>query len=176
MEAELLRSKTELMLLNNQLLEAVQKRLELSLELEAWKVKTVESPRLAVTHTHLDHRHDVLTQTCAPEECTSPLTPQLSAHNTNYDWNLIYASVAFVCRGMQHERGPAQGVFLLQRDSKCPFAFWRGPLKRAHHSVHYNLAMLVISGFGSNLESERTGSKSSLCVYSHRETVLKRPH
>lgn len=38
MEAELLRSKTELMLLNNQLLEAVQKRLELSLELEAWKV------------------------------------------------------------------------------------------------------------------------------------------
>lgn len=38
MEAELLKSKTELMLLNNHLLEAVQKRLELSLELEAWKV------------------------------------------------------------------------------------------------------------------------------------------
>ncbi|XP_035035065.1 bicaudal-D-related protein 2-like [Hippoglossus stenolepis] len=37
MEAELLRSKTEMMLLNNQLLEAVQKRLELSLEVEAWK-------------------------------------------------------------------------------------------------------------------------------------------
>lgn len=37
MEAELLRSKTEMMSLNNQLLEAVQKRLELSLELEAWK-------------------------------------------------------------------------------------------------------------------------------------------
>ncbi|XP_054610429.1 bicaudal-D-related protein 2-like [Dunckerocampus dactyliophorus] len=37
MEAELLRSKTEMMLLNNQLLEAAQKRLELSLELEAWK-------------------------------------------------------------------------------------------------------------------------------------------
>ncbi|XP_056262510.1 bicaudal-D-related protein 2-like [Pseudoliparis swirei] len=37
MEAELLRSKTEMMLLNNQLLEAVQKRLALSLELEAWK-------------------------------------------------------------------------------------------------------------------------------------------
>lgn len=37
MEAELLRSKTEMMLLNNQLLEAVQKRLELSLELESWK-------------------------------------------------------------------------------------------------------------------------------------------
>lgn len=41
MEAELLRSKTEMMQLNNQLLEAVQKRLELSLELEAWKVKAV---------------------------------------------------------------------------------------------------------------------------------------
>ncbi|CAL8304212.1 unnamed protein product [Gadus morhua 'NCC'] len=37
MEAELLRSKSEMMYLNNQLLEAVQKRLELSLELEAWK-------------------------------------------------------------------------------------------------------------------------------------------
>ncbi|KAK6316653.1 hypothetical protein J4Q44_G00120530 [Coregonus suidteri] len=37
MEAELLRSKTEMMLLNNQLLEAVQKRLELALELETWK-------------------------------------------------------------------------------------------------------------------------------------------
>lgn len=46
MEAELLKSKTELMLLNNQLLEAVQKRLELSLELEAWKVnaKTTAPP------------------------------------------------------------------------------------------------------------------------------------
>ncbi|XP_070774057.1 bicaudal-D-related protein 2-like [Enoplosus armatus] len=37
MEAELLRSKTEMMMLNNQLLEAVQKRLELAVELEAWK-------------------------------------------------------------------------------------------------------------------------------------------
>lgn len=37
MEAELLRSKTEMMNLNNHLLEAAQKRLELSLELEAWK-------------------------------------------------------------------------------------------------------------------------------------------
>ncbi|XP_037834840.1 bicaudal-D-related protein 2-like [Kryptolebias marmoratus] len=37
MEDEVLRSKTEMMMLNNQLLEAAQKRLELSLELEAWK-------------------------------------------------------------------------------------------------------------------------------------------
>uniref|UniRef100_A0A1A7WVW7 Si:dkey-17e16.17 n=1 Tax=Iconisemion striatum TaxID=60296 RepID=A0A1A7WVW7_9TELE len=37
MEAEVLRSKTEMMVLNNHLLEAAQKRLELSLELEAWK-------------------------------------------------------------------------------------------------------------------------------------------
>lgn len=37
METELLKSKNELMTLNNQLLEAVQSRLELSIELEAWK-------------------------------------------------------------------------------------------------------------------------------------------
>ncbi|KAM4544762.1 bicaudal-D-related protein 2-like [Odontesthes bonariensis] len=37
MEGEVLRSKTEMMTLNNHLLEAAQKRLELSLELEAWK-------------------------------------------------------------------------------------------------------------------------------------------
>ncbi|XP_037543275.1 bicaudal-D-related protein 2-like [Nematolebias whitei] len=37
MEDEVLRSKTEMMMLNNQLLEAAQKRLELSLELESWK-------------------------------------------------------------------------------------------------------------------------------------------
>ncbi|KAK2872755.1 hypothetical protein QQF64_017606 [Cirrhinus molitorella] len=37
METELLKSKNELMTLNNQLLEAVQSRLELSVELEAWK-------------------------------------------------------------------------------------------------------------------------------------------
>ncbi|XP_056093085.1 bicaudal-D-related protein 2-like [Rhinichthys klamathensis goyatoka] len=37
METELLRSKNEMMTLNNQLLEAVQSRLELSIELEAWK-------------------------------------------------------------------------------------------------------------------------------------------
>lgn len=43
MEDELLRSKTDLMLLNNQLLEAVQKRLEQSLELENWKVNTTKS-------------------------------------------------------------------------------------------------------------------------------------
>ncbi|XP_026859880.2 bicaudal-D-related protein 2-like [Electrophorus electricus] len=37
MESELLKSKTELMLLNNQLLEAVQSRLDMAIELEAWK-------------------------------------------------------------------------------------------------------------------------------------------
>ncbi|TRY87381.1 hypothetical protein DNTS_013871 [Danionella cerebrum] len=37
MENELLKSKNELMTLNNQLLEAVQSRLEMSIELEAWK-------------------------------------------------------------------------------------------------------------------------------------------
>lgn len=42
MEDELLRSKTDMMMLNNQLLEAVQKRLEMSLELEAWKVNVAK--------------------------------------------------------------------------------------------------------------------------------------
>ncbi|XP_018588092.1 BICD family-like cargo adapter 1 isoform X2 [Scleropages formosus] len=37
MEAELFRSKNDLMLLNNQLLEAIQRKLELSQELEAWQ-------------------------------------------------------------------------------------------------------------------------------------------
>ncbi|XP_051956368.1 uncharacterized protein LOC127625246 [Xyrauchen texanus] len=37
MESELLKSKNELMTLNNHLLEAVQRRLELTIELESWK-------------------------------------------------------------------------------------------------------------------------------------------
>lgn len=38
MEAELVRSKKDMMCLNNQLLEAIQRKLELSQELEAWQV------------------------------------------------------------------------------------------------------------------------------------------
>lgn len=38
MEAELVRAKTDMMCLNNQLLEAIQRKLELSQELEAWQV------------------------------------------------------------------------------------------------------------------------------------------
>lgn len=38
MEAELVRSKNDMMCLNNQLLEAIQRKLELSQELEAWQV------------------------------------------------------------------------------------------------------------------------------------------
>lgn len=38
MEEELFRSKNDLMSLNNQLLEAIQRKLELSQELEAWQV------------------------------------------------------------------------------------------------------------------------------------------
>lgn len=59
MEAELLKSKTELMVLNNHLLEAVQKRLELSLELEAWKVRT------STTNSTKSH--------AVPEECIKSL-------------------------------------------------------------------------------------------------------
>ncbi|XP_061755170.1 bicaudal-D-related protein 2-like isoform X2 [Nerophis ophidion] len=52
MEVEILRSKTEMMLLNNQLLEAAQKRLELSLELEAWKedVQLMLNQQLVLQH------------------------------------------------------------------------------------------------------------------------------
>lgn len=39
MEAELLRTKHDMMCLNNQLLEAIQRKLELSQELEAWQVR-----------------------------------------------------------------------------------------------------------------------------------------
>lgn len=39
MEAELVRSKNDMMCLNNQLLEAIQRKLELSQELEAWQVE-----------------------------------------------------------------------------------------------------------------------------------------
>lgn len=38
MEVELVRSKNDMMCLNNQLLEAIQRKLELSQELEAWQV------------------------------------------------------------------------------------------------------------------------------------------
>ena len=38
MEMELVRSKNEMMSLNNQLLEAIQRKLVLSQELEAWQV------------------------------------------------------------------------------------------------------------------------------------------
>lgn len=38
MEVELVRSKNDMMSLNNQLLDAIQRKLELSQELEAWQV------------------------------------------------------------------------------------------------------------------------------------------
>lgn len=95
METELLRSKTELMLLNNQLLEAVQKRLELSLELEAWKVKNKTSAEPIFQLRGADAN---LCTHWASEECVRPLTLQLTAQNTKYDWNLTNASGTFVCR------------------------------------------------------------------------------
>lgn len=42
MEAELVRSKNDMMCLNNQLLEAIQRKLELSQELEAWQVGALD--------------------------------------------------------------------------------------------------------------------------------------
>ncbi|XP_062868226.1 bicaudal-D-related protein 2-like [Trichomycterus rosablanca] len=48
METELMKCKTELMMLNNHLLEAVQRRLEMAIELEAWKddVQTILNHQL----------------------------------------------------------------------------------------------------------------------------------
>lgn len=46
MEAELLKSKNDMMCLNNQLLEAIQRKLELSQELEAWQVRSIFVPKL----------------------------------------------------------------------------------------------------------------------------------
>lgn len=90
MEAELLRSKTELMLLNNQLLEAVQKRLELSLELEAWKVKTKPAPSPYFS--------------CGAPVHALCFRRVRQAFNTStdgseyQDWHLTKASGTFVCR------------------------------------------------------------------------------
>lgn len=51
MEAELVRSKNDMMCLNNQLLEAIQRKLELSQELEAWQVGTLDISSPSRIHT-----------------------------------------------------------------------------------------------------------------------------
>ncbi len=51
MEAELLRTKHEMMCLNNQLLEAIQRKLQLSQELEAWQVRTVFNYNSSITQS-----------------------------------------------------------------------------------------------------------------------------
>lgn len=50
MEAELVRSKNDMMSLNNQLLEAIQRKLELSQELEAWQVRSLSLHMLSLCH------------------------------------------------------------------------------------------------------------------------------
>ncbi|KAK5868599.1 hypothetical protein PBY51_009599 [Eleginops maclovinus] len=52
MEAELIRSKNDMMCLNNQLLEAIQRKLELSQELEAWQddIQTIINQQLQSQH------------------------------------------------------------------------------------------------------------------------------
>lgn len=51
MEAELVRSKNDMMCLNNQLLEAIQRKLELSQELEAWQVGALDISSPSRIHT-----------------------------------------------------------------------------------------------------------------------------
>ncbi|KAM9358918.1 BICD family-like cargo adapter 1 isoform 2-T2 [Symphorus nematophorus] len=62
MEAELVRSKNDMMSLNNQLLEAIQRKLELSQELEAWQAQQDglhldTSVLLFLHHLHLEFGH-----------------------------------------------------------------------------------------------------------------------
>lgn len=45
-----MRSRNDMMYLNNQLLEAIQRKLELSQELEAWQVGKTPSHRLSFSH------------------------------------------------------------------------------------------------------------------------------
>ncbi|KAG8008032.1 hypothetical protein GBF38_003773 [Nibea albiflora] len=92
MEAELLRSKTELMLLNNQLLEAVQKRLELSLELEAWKEdvqlilqQQLKSQQQSEQAQKKTYRLGILRRNNRPPIQRPPTIPQATStpHTTN---------------------------------------------------------------------------------------------
>lgn len=53
MEAELVRAKNDMMCLNNQLLEAIQRKLELSQELEAWQVGALDVSSPSPIHAFL---------------------------------------------------------------------------------------------------------------------------
>lgn len=53
-----MRSRNEMMNLNNQLLEAIQRKLELSQELEAWQVRNL-SRALSHTFTHTHEKQCV---------------------------------------------------------------------------------------------------------------------
>lgn len=62
MEAELVRSKNDMMCLNNQLLEAIQRKLELSQELEAWQVGALFSIFLELDISSRRHIHTLTSQ------------------------------------------------------------------------------------------------------------------
>lgn len=53
MEAELVRAKNDMMCLNNQLLEAIQRKLELSQELEAWQVGALDVSSPSCIHAFI---------------------------------------------------------------------------------------------------------------------------
>lgn len=55
MEVELAKCKIDMMSLNSQLLDAIQQKVNLSQQLEAWQVSSLTSPegRVQGTHSHL---------------------------------------------------------------------------------------------------------------------------
>ncbi|KAB5548872.1 hypothetical protein PHYPO_G00060690 [Pangasianodon hypophthalmus] len=86
MESELLKCKTELMSLNNQLLEAVQRRLEMAIELEAWKddVQTIIHHQLlsqqqAEQAQKKSRGFGVLRRSKQPSPVQSPVVSQASS-------------------------------------------------------------------------------------------------
>ncbi|KAK2828227.1 hypothetical protein Q5P01_019261 [Channa striata] len=127
MEAELLKSKTELMLLNNQLLEAVQKRLELSLELEAWKEdlqlilqQQLQSQQQAEQAQKKPSRLGILRRHNKPPMQRPPTLPSSSSSPPTTNPNQIYVPKTVVPAASSPSTSPSISN---QRN-------WRDKLKR----------------------------------------------
>ncbi|GAA6232697.1 bicaudal D-related protein 2-like [Lates japonicus] len=130
MEAELLRSKTEMMMLNNQLLEAVQKRLELSLELEAWKEdlqvmvqQQVRNQQQAEQTQKKSSRLGILRRNNRPPIQRPPSFPMAAPTPPTTNLNQIFVSRAAVSAAPATPSPPSQRT-------------WRDKLRRGKSSRH----------------------------------------
>lgn len=93
MEAELVRSKNDMMCLNNQLLEAIQRKLELSQELEAWQ----DDIQIIINQQLRTQQQSELPQKKSPSngmsffrrpsKVSSPWTRQSSTSSTSSSWS-----------------------------------------------------------------------------------------